>query len=484
MSRRPTDLEKELENIGFDVEDDNYDPIMDDEIDNQLVDLEKGNQESILYYNNKKYAAGLVWLTENDVEDPELPRDRAKTISADFYCSRTFVPQSGFGFLKSGHRWGMPSIAAMAADALVGEWHGVFRADNRWLYVAVHADNIAPDGDILFLTENEAYNHFVAESARFKWPKSYIPIDWDIKHSDGEIHIEQIIEGMDPVILKPANSNAVFSGKSNKNIILLCASVFIGLILIFAMAKPLVSAFIPDRIADPTQNIEINNLVVLPPEEAAPETDPVTYLLERAQIPSPIKVLQSCMENFDSLMISIPGWNINKMRCRNNIVESIWSSGVGSLEILRSYIDQFPFRVNKTYGSNGEFLASTTINNFNDLNRNLELSQRQHVLLLLNRRFGGLGALQVRDVLPASYNKPNVRNIKNSDGQEEVQLSINDLPSLKAVLKTNISPIPIKENFNIPGLKFNGIEWDLTNNQWIYDMQIFLYPPNYKLPRN
>lgn len=479
MSENTEDKHDELDDIDFDVNSHDLSalPLHSDE---HLTDPERGYHENVLYYNNKKYAAGLLWLASSDIEDTQTIKDKAKLCGADFYCTRLFVQQTGYGFLKKGHRWGMPSIAAIAADALVGEWHGVFRAEDRWLYVAVHADNIAPEGDKIFMTEEEAYNHFLVESEKFKWPKAYAPSNWKLKNNDGEIHIEQVLEGMEPAILKHANSDAVFSGKANKTLAIIAGVILFILLTLLMFSKSFVNFIVPPRIDDPVRDFEINALVALPPEEPEPLADPVQNLLQTTQLIAPMQFIKACMENFDVLMVSLPGWDIDRMRCRGNVVDALWQGRIGSLDDLRNYIDQFPFRVNKTYGSSGNFLASTTISSYSELSTSLELSERQNALLLLNQRFSGLGALSVADIAPSTD-----YYARMTQTQEITRpLNLQDVPSLKAVLRTNVSPIKIKENFNIPGLKLNVVEWNLAQNGWFYDMQIYLYPENYKIPEN
>lgn len=479
MSKRTVDNHDELDEIDFDVDNQDIDdlPI---HSDINLTDPDKVKQENVVYYNHRKYAAGLLWLAGHDIDENQNIKDKATLAKADFYCSRVFVQQTGYGFLKSGHRWGMPSIAAIAADALIGEWHGVFRAEDRWLYIAVHSDTIAPEGDQLFMTEEAAYNHFLAEADKFKWPKSYVPSHWKIKDSDAEIHISQLLEGIDPAILKPVNADGVFGGKANKTFAYILGFILAAFFILFVFSRSFFDILLPTRIADPLRSFEINSLVALPPEEPEPLSDPIQNLLQNARMTSPMRNIKACIENFDTLMVSIPGWNINQMQCRGNIVDATWRRTIGSLDDLRNYVDQFPFRVNTTYGSSGNFLASTTINDFNDLNNPLQLSERQNAILLLNRRFTGLGTLRVGDVPPMSD-----AYFRLTQTDEVVRpLNVNDLPSLKVTFQTDISPITIKENFNIPGLKLNSIQWRISQNQWLYDMQIYLYPENYKIPEN
>src|SRR5690606_25551434 len=109
----------------------------------------------------------------------KLLNERIQKTKADFYCHRMHVAQQqGFGWLDKGHRRGMPVAAAMVADQLVGEWHGVFEADNGWWYVQVRSDTITPNGDRFFVSEEDAFHVFQEEAQKNIWPHSYAPEHW------------------------------------------------------------------------------------------------------------------------------------------------------------------------------------------------------------------------------------------------------------------------------------------------------------------
>ena len=140
------------------------------------ANVKSSKEEGVLLHNGRRFAVGLTWLVADDEIDTKLARERAKKLESDFYALRSTVAvQQGFGFLAMGHRAGMPSAASLASDILVGEWHGVFTADNGWWYTAVHADSIAPDGDIFFFSEEQAFQHFQEQAANYKWPRTYVP---------------------------------------------------------------------------------------------------------------------------------------------------------------------------------------------------------------------------------------------------------------------------------------------------------------------
>ena len=478
MPSRDKDIDETLdivdfyENDGVDVEDEGG------SIANGLSDFD--NDNGILLHNDKKYAVNIIWLLQADITSNETVYKKAKSIGADFYCNRSFVDQSGYSSLKKKHKMGMVSVAAAAADSLIGEWHGVFKADNGWLYIAVHADMIAPDGDKFFVHEEDAYNHFIEESEKFKWPKRYAPEHWDIKINDGEVFLDQILSDVSFTTLKPVGLDALFGGTANKNLALGVGVILLGLFIFYIFSQAMFSSLVPTREIAARPGIAISENLIAPPRLEGVRDHPVEMFLQTEQILNPTKFMNACIESFDNLMVSIPGWNISAMKCRGNFSEAIWNKGVGSLEILRNYIGEFPFGVNKTYGSNGDFLASQIIQ-MGSFAEAVTLSNRENAILSLNQKFSSLSDLQVRDITPQPIN---TQQLFNSEGlsTEPVAppVTFDSLPALQVSMTSDLSPTNIKQNFNLPGLKFNYIEWDLKTGRWTYDYTIYLYPDDYQ----
>lgn len=440
--------------------------------------------EGVLVYNGRKYAVGLSWLMSNDEAESDFVYKRAKMLGADFFCNRTFVSQSGFGFLSKGHRMGMPSAAAQAADALVGEWHGVFSAENGWHYVAVHADTIAPDGDHFFESEEDAYNYFLNRAESYQWPKTYVPEAWNVKNNDGEISLDRLLDDVPTTSLRPANLDAIFSGKRNKSMAFICGVLFIGLILLSFFAQSLLGSIVPEkeRVASPV--VEVADILSAPPKEPQKKEDPLLTAIERFSLPKPSQFVDVCLEGFGELAISLPGWNLSTMRCGNTLIEAVWQQETGTLESIKAYVDQFPFGVNRTYGARGDFLASRPLGNLSDFNEKIKLADREQVLLAINNRFGKIGRLEVKDIVPLSQQIQRGGNVrgarrlaaKNQNEDEDRVMTIQDLPSLSVMFNTETAPVLLQDYFNIPGLRFNFIEWNVYNRRWIYDMQIYLLP--------
>ena len=279
----------------------------DQDFDGNAVDfLDDSNttqpRHGVLQYNGASYAVGLVWLSISEDEDKSAIYKKCKSLKADFYCYRNSVFQCGFGRLNDGHRVSMPSMAAIAADSFVGEWHGVFVADNGWHYIAAHSDNIAPYGDILFSNEEDAYNHFIAESKKLKWPKTYVPDAWNYEGNDGEISYDSIIENTSFSSLKPANLDALFSGKVNKSMAMI-AAIFLGVIIFASIfSTSFISQFMPQKAQAPFPNIAVQDTIALPPREVEQKIDPIVEVIENFSMPKPSAILETCLSNFDDIL--------------------------------------------------------------------------------------------------------------------------------------------------------------------------------------
>lgn len=442
--------------------------------------LDGYDANDVLVYEGKKYAVGLTWLTVDEIEQPGAIMDRAKMISADFLSSRLFIAQTGYGYLNKGHRMGMPSVAAIIADALVGEWHGVFVADNGWLYVAVHADTIAPDGDILFETEEEAYNHFMIQAERFKWPKTYVPETWNVDNNDGEIILNQLLDEGSFIALKPVNLDGLFSGSANKNIAFVCLLGFIIISFLTFFSEDFFESLFPKHAEINQPVLEMNSNITIPPKTLTKENDPFFQALENFKIPDPNKVLEVCVNSFGDLMVPLPGWNVARMRCRNGFVEAVWRKGRGNINTLKPYLNQFPFGVSTTVSSSGDFIASLIMKNNSNYGQKIQLANREDILITLNDRFSKIGRLEVRDVVPQNQNERSTggaRRFKGRNSDKEnnnKQYTVEDLPSLDVILTTKSPPQNFVNYFTIPGLKFKTIEWGVDGGTWVYNIQIYL----------
>lgn len=448
----------------------------------------------VLSYQGKRYAVGLTWLTVDEDDDPALLKQRTKRLKADFHCLRnTVVAQQGFGYIEKGHKMGMNAAGALAADALIGEWHGVFVAENGWWYLAVHGDTVEPDGDIFFETEEDAYNHFLEMNDSYQWPRSYAPDAWNLPKTSGEIPLQKLFDDMPSVPLKPASMNAIFGGKRNKEIAIVLGGLFIGIVVFAIIAQQTIPNLIPEPKRGPGIQVAAPDRLQAPPREPQEEQEEKANITDRAQFLQPSLVLDACLKSFAELAHPFPGWRLDTMRCRNGMAEASWRRTSGNLESLRSNMKAFPFGVSHSFSGDNVFLATTVIKNLNRFQKETMLPERETALLALNDRFSSISNLSVKDVVPQSQQQRNAgqarnnranslrRTINNEQPEEQQKLTIGELPYLDVSMKFNTPPNLITHYFDIPGLVFDMIEWDINGQTWSYEARVIL---RYEAPQS
>ena len=444
--------------------------------------------DGILIYDNKKYAVGMSWLIAEEEGDTDLATKRAKDFKADFYVLRQgVVTQHGFGYLKKGHRIGLPALAGIAGDALVGEWHGVFVADNGWWYCAVHSDNIAPDGDTLFTSEEAAYNHFVQEAEKFRWPRSYAPESWNIPDATGEIPLSKLVtEAPNPPALKPASLDAIFSGKRNKNLAIGAMVVIIGLIAVSLVGQQLLPSLVPEQAQVPTPNVSVSDILQAPPKE--PALDEVDGSqgdsLSNLSLVQPSALMSDCMEGFSLISIPLPGWKMTNLRCKETFVEATWTRQTGTYEMVEPYLSRFPEGVNKSFNDSNTLVATRRMPGKRAYAKNATLYERNYAIISLSKRFGQLGQLDVKEVVPAASQQllqsmETMQQAGFGGGQNKAEakpLGRDDLPYLAFKLSSKTPPNMIAKYFDIPGFMMLTTAYEVGNGTWMYEAKLILQP--------
>ena len=433
----------------------------------------------ILRYRDKEYAVGLLWLTADaDDEDPKAAVKRAKSMNADFYAKRdTVVNQIGFGYLEQGHRRKLPVAASTAADVLVGEWHGVFKADNGWWYVAVHSDAIAPDGDILFEEEEDAYQHFLHNSENYRWPRTFVPEHWSFDENAGELSLDKIFDEIPDVTLQSATLDAIFGGRRNKDVAIILSGILVGVAVLAGLASQILPSLLPEPKQAPQVQVAASDVIAAPPKPSlGNELDPLLQFGDFS-LPTPSFVIYACLRGMEDIVLPLPQWEINTIKCDGRIVTAIWNSQGGNLDSIRPYISRFSRGVTHTYDGEKEFTATRLLPSLNEYKEQNIPMERDQAILLINNRFGGLGSLKVEYIVPNS--QPSSRNVRTRSTRNVVNSILGQEdnkkpPFLKVQLVTSTPPTKSAEYFNIPGLSFNMIEYNLRNQNWVYQANIVL----------
>lgn len=435
-------------------------------------------EEDILILGKKRYAAGLIWFTADTdlIETNALVKQRARHLGADFYCSRsTIASQQGFGFLAKGHKMGMPSAAAKAADTLIGEWHGVFAADNGWWYVSIHSDAIAPDGDRLFHSEEDAYNHFVQASESYKWPRSYAPEAWNLPGTNGELLLNKLLEGPPPAgsLLRPITLDAFFGGPQRKKVVLASLAIFI-LLALTMISLLLAASSGSKRVREAGTafilSAPIGNIIEPPPALPLRRQDFGDIAL---QIPPPDQVLTTCMETLDKLMVPLPGWDMQTSSCDGAQASIEWRKISGSLTILQAALKKFPPDTLVVYTGTDKFIAKLSVPVTKPAPS--RIMNFDTAILTLNKKFSDLGTLQIKSVAPKA--PPSKTPQKSSPSKRKglvkpVPEAPQPRPYLDMTLISSAPPPSLSSAFDVSGLKLQNVTWDLKARSWTYKAQI------------
>jgi hypothetical protein len=137
------------------------------------------------------YAVGLFWQPSPSGRVAQAAREAAQQPgqNTDFYCARpasknVAIPQYGLGQSSMGHKAGMPTLAASLANAQPGSWAGAFRLREGTWFVVVRDDLIAPDGDVLFESDDAARDRLLQEVSLGGVQRVYAPDSWSVPGSD------------------------------------------------------------------------------------------------------------------------------------------------------------------------------------------------------------------------------------------------------------------------------------------------------------
>ncbi len=422
----------------------------------------------ILMFKDKRYAVGMTWLTCESISDSSMLNERSKKLDADFYVLRSSLTnQQGFGYLYKGHKIGMPSGAAIAADSLVGEWHGVFAADNCWWYLAVHADAIAPDGDRIFFSEEDAYKHFVKKNKDYKWPRSYAPAAWNLPEVGEEIPIDKLLEASDaPYTLRPSKLDAVFGGKRNKNLALFAALLFLIATIIFALLPsvmnqgPALSSKPKITVTGPVPDI------IAPPPREMPSDNSIAINFSGLQLPLPSSVIRSCLHAFDRIVHPVPGWQLQSVQCDGTFAEATWRKGGGGLGMIKDALEQFPDEASKQFSGTNEFRVRLTLDKSGHIIRTVNVISRDRAILLLDQRFSDDGQMRVSHQKPQPPQQRNTARIPTNDPPPAPP------PYLDIDFVTETPPSSLMSLFDLPGLRLQNIIWDVRNRNWTYQSKL------------
>lgn len=417
----------------------------------------------VMFFNGKKYAVNMLWLTMDESglnfdDRNNILKARKALIAPDFSADRSVViSQQGYGHLEKNHRLGMPVAAATAADLLVGEWHGCFRAENGWWYVAVHGDAIAPDGDKFFRSEEEAYTHFTGAMERQHWPRAYAPEEWGIKGTSSEITLDKLLSGIQSSFLRPLNLDAIFGNTQNKFLFFLAVGfiAFLGLTFISTGLDQYAEPIAP--LQKPTA-IQVADPLVIPPRYVSGFFADPTAMLEISDFSAPA-LMRRCLEGFEELYASLPGWTLQKITCSSGNVGGEWSRASAKLADLNSLRPRFPQDVDMTFDGNSKLLVTRPLSLEGIEKGRMQILRKELLFATLTTRLESKGMLNISQVQQATQQAidPNT-GLPVTTGPQERYMSVDFKSPLSAYLWA--------EDFDIPGMKPLELTWSIPDSTW------------------
>lgn len=416
---------------------------------------QQGDDNGVLIYNGKRYAVGLLWLLVNEYDAKSLGKHRVKKAKGDFYALRSSnVTQHGIGWLKNGHRSGMPAAAGIAVDRLIGEWHGVFKADNGWWYLQVHSDTIAPNGDQFFLSEEEAYNAFSENEARHNWPHSYAPKEWD--KGTREVELSEIIDNsISPPTLQAVNLTAFFGSVKKMQmgvlaIFCVAAIAFAGMFLLQEDPIPVPKKTIPKKTATTTKPKIVKPVPILD----VPEEEKIV------ELPKPSQLIDACGEAAAKIIKPIPGWALTTMVCDGKAVTVVWAQTVGSITTARAHVKSFSPDIRVAI--NGRNLSASMALSRLPMIQQENWLKTEQAIFSLEQRLNNIGRLQIKPVTPRPPPPP-------KKGEKPPKPP---RPYIDITLSTTVSPKVLAGYFDLVGMEMKNITWDIKQQAWEYQAKL------------
>lgn len=294
------------------------------------------------------FATSLFWQPLQNQEDPfsEVAEASEGILEgADLFCIKPGkAPQFGIGVSSEGYKSG-ESVAAVTLSTALSDrssFIAVFQTKQGWWYTCVRNDIILSDGDMLFLSEEDAKNQFISMLAVPDWGRKIAPKEWNLEDTEF-IELEKLMQrGLHSKLQK-------IKGLRGAKLLLI---IGISVVVVFWLLTNIIDAllFTPKQ----RQVIVPVQPKVIPKVEKAPEIKPWETLN------NPTQIMTECMSKIHQLTrIMPPGWTIGNLSCTPSGVSTSWSRQIGRLSWVKKALDvskvNFSYR---TFSDNGSSVSA------------------------------------------------------------------------------------------------------------------------------
>ncbi len=267
------------------------------------------------------YATSLFWQPlQNSGDYFQEVEEASNSIleGADLFCIKGGkAPQFGICVSHEGYKNGetVAAVALVTALSNASSFVAVFKTREGWWYICVRNDIILSDGDMLFLTEDEAKNQFLSMMAVPDWGRKIAPKEWGVEDTE-ELELEELISRGAKIKLQKIKGL-----RGSKLIMVVAISAVVGLWLVSSLIDKLFLTPVKRPVVVPVrpkvvQQVEVKE--VPKPWES---------------IKSPKQFMANCNEGANQLVgIMPPGWVIGQISCTGTSAATSWRREIGTME--------------------------------------------------------------------------------------------------------------------------------------------------------
>ena len=321
--------------------------LLDDDVDGSTERNTWGTQINV---NGTIYATSLFWQPLQNASDPFQEVEEASDgvlEGADLFCIKGGkAPQFGICVSHEGYQSGenVAAVALATAMSNVGSFVAVFKTNQGWWYTCIRNDIILSDGDMLFLTEEEAKEQFMSMLAVPDWGKKIAPKEWGIDETE-EVDLDELL-------VKGAKSRLqkIKGLRGTKLLIVVVISAVVGIWLL--------SSLVDKLFLTPT----IRPVIAPIKPKAVPKAAPVVEEIKPwEKLPDPQSIMKNCHKGaMDLSKIMPPGWDIGPVSCNGGTAITTWVRSVGRVSWAKKALEDSQLNLSGySFTSNGNGLSAT-----------------------------------------------------------------------------------------------------------------------------
>lgn len=320
--------------------------LLEDDYDTRVSKRSWGTSINI---GGTSFATSLFWQPLQNLEDPfQEVEDASEGVleGADLFCIKGGkAPQFGICVSHEGFKSGDPVAAVALATAMsnTASYIAVFKTNQGWWYTCIRNDIILSDGDMLFLSEDEAKSQFSSMLAVPDWGKKIAPAEWGLEDTETMDLADLLAKGAKSKLQK------IKALRGAKLLLVIAISTIVGLWLLSSLVNHL--------FLTPT----IRPVIVPVKPKTTQQLEQPVEIKPWEKLYDPAQVISSCYHSIQSLVkIMPPGWIISALDCQNGAVSTSWRREIGRLSWMKKALDDSGLAFSsQSFSNDGSTLSIT-----------------------------------------------------------------------------------------------------------------------------